>query len=105
MIQIEQGETINAVIPVENFETGQYLFFTTKKGIIKKTSLEDYGNIRKGGLIALTLREDDDLIGVKLTSGSESIIIGTKLGLSIHFPEDDVRPMGVRQWGKRHTNI
>jgi DNA gyrase subunit A len=94
LIQIEQGETINAVIPVENFESDQYLFFATKKGVIKKTPLNDYGNIRKGGLIAITLREDDDLIGVKLTDGNQAIVMGTKLGMSIHFPEKDVRSMG-----------
>jgi DNA gyrase subunit A len=94
LIQIEQGETINAVIPVENFESDQYLFFATNKGVIKKTPLNDYGNIRKGGLIAITLREDDDLIGVKLTDGNQAIVMGTKLGMSIHFPEKDVRSMG-----------
>jgi DNA gyrase subunit A len=94
LIQIEQGETINAVIPVESFEADQYLFFATKKGVIKKTPLNDYGNIRKGGLIAINLREDDDLIGVKLTDGNQAIVMGTKLGMSIHFPEKDVRSMG-----------
>ncbi|MEX2461545.1 MAG: DNA gyrase subunit A [Paenibacillaceae bacterium] len=94
LIQIEQGETINAVIPVESFESEQYLFFATKKGVIKKTPLNDYGNIRKGGLIAINLREDDDLIGVKLTDGNQAIVMGTKLGMSIHFPEKDVRSMG-----------
>lgn len=94
LIQIEQGETINAVIPVESFESEQFLFFATKKGVIKKTPLNDYGNIRKGGLIAINLREDDDLIGVKLTDGTKAIVMGTKLGMSIHFPEKDVRSMG-----------
>jgi DNA gyrase subunit A len=94
LIQIEQGETINAVIPVESFESEQYLFFATKKGVIKKTPLNEYGNIRKGGLIAINLREDDDLIGVKLTDGNRAIVMGTKLGMSIHFPEKDVRSMG-----------
>jgi DNA gyrase subunit A len=94
LIQIEQGETINAVIPVESFESEQFLFFATKKGVIKKTPLNDYGNIRKGGLIAINLREDDDLIGVKLTDGNQAIVMGTKLGMSIHFPEKDVRSMG-----------
>jgi DNA gyrase subunit A len=94
LIQIEQGETINAVIPVESFESDQFLFFATKKGVIKKTPLNDYGNIRKGGLIAINLREDDDLIGVKLTDGNQAIVMGTKLGMSIHFPERDVRSMG-----------
>ncbi|QGQ93434.1 DNA gyrase subunit A [Paenibacillus psychroresistens] len=94
LIQIEQGETINAVIPVESFDSEQFLFFATKKGVIKKTPLNEYGNIRKGGLIAINLREDDDLIGVKLTDGDRAIVMGTKLGMSIHFPEKDVRSMG-----------
>ncbi|MDB5055687.1 MAG: gyrA [Bacilli bacterium] len=105
LIQIEQGETINAVIPVESFESEQYLFFATKKGIIKKTPLNDYGNIRKGGLIAITLREDDDLIGVKLTDGNQAIVMGTKLGMSIHFPEHDVRSMGRSATGVRGIRI
>jgi len=94
LIQIEQGETINAVIPVEAFEPHQYLFFATRKGIVKKTPLDDYANIRKVGLIAISLREDDDLIGVKLTDGEREIIMATSQGMSIRFPEQDVRAMG-----------
>jgi DNA gyrase subunit A len=94
LIQIEQGETINAVIPVESFQPNQYLFFATRKGIVKKTPLEDYSNIRKVGLIAISLREDDDLIGVKLTDGDREIILATSKGMSIRFSEKDVRPMG-----------
>ncbi|SFJ90956.1 DNA gyrase subunit A [Paenibacillus sp. UNC496MF] len=94
LLQIEQGETVNAVIPVESFEPDRYLFFATKNGIVKKTPLDDYANIRKVGLIAINLREDDDLIGVKLTDGKQEIIMGTSQGMSIRFPEQDVRPMG-----------
>lgn len=94
LIQIEQGETINAVIPVEAFEPNRYLFFATRKGIVKKTPLDDYANIRKVGLIAISLREDDDLIGVKLTDGEREIIMATSQGMSIRFPEQDVRAMG-----------
>jgi DNA gyrase subunit A len=94
LIQIEQGETINAVIPVESFEPNRYLFFATRGGIVKKTPLDDYANIRKVGLIAILLREDDDLISVKLTDGNREIIMGTSQGMSIRFPEQDVRPMG-----------
>ncbi|HEY8528724.1 MAG TPA: DNA gyrase subunit A [Paenibacillaceae bacterium] len=93
LIQIDQDETINAVIPVASFDTDQYLFFATRKGIVKKTPLADYANIRKVGLIAITLREDDDLIAVRLTDGSREIIMGTARGMSIRFPESDVRPM------------
>lgn len=94
LIQIEQGETINAVIPVEAFEPNRYLFFATRKGIVKKTPLDDYANIRKVGLIAISLRDDDDLIGVKLTDGDREIIMATSQGMSIRFPEQDVRAMG-----------
>ncbi|MFC5450652.1 DNA gyrase subunit A [Paenibacillus aestuarii] len=105
LIQIEQGETINAVIPVESFETEQYLFFATKQGIVKKTPIDDYSNIRKGGLIAINLRDDDDLIGVKLTDGNQGIIMGTRLGMSIHFPEQDVRPMGRSATGVKGIHL
>ncbi|MBD0382267.1 DNA gyrase subunit A [Paenibacillus sedimenti] len=105
LIQIEQGETINAVIPVESFETEQYLFFATKQGIVKKTPIDDYSNIRKGGLIAINLRDDDDLIGVKLTDGNQGIIMGTKLGMSIHFPEQDVRSMGRSATGVKGIHL
>lgn len=94
LIQIEQGETIHAVIPVEKLDPDKYLFFATRQGIVKKTSLEDYSHIRKIGLIAISLREDDDLIGVKLTDGTKEIIMGTAQGMSIRFPEQDVRTMG-----------
>ena len=93
LIQIDQDETINAVISAASFDTDQYLFFATRKGIVKKTPLADYANIRKVGLIAITLREDDDLIAVRLTDGKRDIIMGTARGMSIRFPENDVRPM------------
>ncbi len=105
LIQIEQGETVNAVIPVESFESEQYLFFATKQGIVKKTPINDYSNIRKGGLIAINLREDDDLIGIKLTDGNQGIIMGTKQGISIHFPEQDVRPMGRTATGVKGIHL
>ncbi|MGG1518960.1 DNA gyrase subunit A [Paenibacillus oryzisoli] len=105
LIQIEQGETINAVIPVESFETEQYLFFATKQGVVKKTPIDDYSNIRKGGLIAINLREDDDLIGVKLTDGNQGIIMGTKNGMSIHFPEQEVRSMGRSATGVKGIQL
>ncbi|MDD9270862.1 DNA gyrase subunit A [Paenibacillus sp. GCM10023248] len=105
LIQIEQGETVNAVIPVESFETDQYLFFATKQGVVKKTPIDDYSNIRKGGLIAINLRDDDDLIGVKLTDGNQGIIMGTKLGMSIHFPEQDVRSMGRSATGVKGIQL
>jgi len=105
LIQIEQGEKINAVIPVESFDPDKYLFFATRMGIVKKTPLDDYANIRKVGLIAIHLREDDDLIGVKLTSGDEEIIMGTSQGMSIRFSEDDVRSMGRSATGVKGIHL
>lgn len=105
LIQIEQGETISAVIPVEEFDSDHFLFFATREGIVKKTPLEDYINIRKGGLIAINLREDDRLVGVKLTDGNQGIIMGTKEGMSIHFPEQDVRSMGRSATGVKGIQL
>ncbi|BBH23377.1 DNA gyrase subunit A [Paenibacillus baekrokdamisoli] len=104
LLQIEQGETINAVIPVESFEPDRFLFFATKQGVVKKTPLDDYSNIRKIGLIAINLREEDELIGVKLTDGNQEIIMGTSQGMSIRFPEQDVRPMGRSATGVKGIN-
>jgi len=105
LIQIEQGETINAVIPVESFEPNQFLFFATRNGIVKKTPLDDYANIRKVGLIAISLREDDDLIGVKLTDGNREIVMGTSQGMSIRFSEGDVRAMGRSATGVKGIQL
>ncbi|MEK3885368.1 DNA gyrase subunit A [Paenibacillus sp. PL2-23] len=105
LIQIEQGETVNAVIPVQAFDAEQYLFFATRQGVVKKTPLDDYANIRKVGLIAISLREDDDLIGVKLTDGNQEIIMGTAQGMSIRFPEQDVRSMGRSATGVKGIGL
>ncbi|WP_019639379.1 DNA gyrase subunit A [Paenibacillus fonticola] len=105
LIQIEQGETVNAVIPVEKFDEDKYLFFATRQGIVKKTPLEDYINIRKGGLIAVNLREDDTLIDVRLTDGEQELIMGTAQGMSIRFPESDVRSMGRAATGVKGITL
>lgn len=105
LIQIEQGESVNAVIPVEEFEDGKYLFFATRQGLVKKTPLDDYVNIRKGGLIAINLREDDTLIEVKLTDGEQEMVIGTANGMSIRFPESDVRSMGRSATGVKGITL
>lgn len=94
MLQIEQDEAISAVIPVEEFDDQWSLFFTTKHGISKRTTLSQFANIRKGGLFAINVREGDELIGVRLTDGTEDIVIGTKKGMAIRFHETDVRKMG-----------
>lgn len=105
LIQIEQDEMISAVIPVEDFGTDHYLFFATKRGIVKKTPIEDYVNIRKVGLIAITLRDNDELIGVKLTDGQQEIIMGTAQGMSIRFSEKDVRSMGRGATGVKGITV
>ncbi|WP_294159994.1 DNA gyrase subunit A [uncultured Selenomonas sp.] len=94
LLQLQAGETITAIIQVKEFNPDAFLFFATKKGIVKKTRLVEYQNLHKGGLNAINLDDDDDLIGVKFTSGSHDIILGTRWGISIAFSEDDVRPMG-----------
>ena len=94
LLQLESDENITAVIQVKGFKPGDYLFMATKKGIVKKTSLEEFQNLRKGGLIAVNLDEDDELIGVKFTNGHHDVILGTKWGMAIVFNEDDVRSMG-----------
>ncbi|MCQ4087746.1 DNA gyrase subunit A [Saccharibacillus sp. JS10] len=105
LIQIEQGESINAVIPVHEFKEDRFLFFSTRRGIVKKTPLTDYGNIRKGGLIAINLREDDELIGARLTDGEQEIIMGTASGLSIRFKESNVRSMGRSATGVKGISL
>jgi DNA gyrase subunit A len=94
LLQIEKGESINAVIPVKEFSKEHTLFFATRQGVVKRVQLSDYANIRKGGLIAIHLREDDELVGVRMTDGQKDIIMGTALGQSIRFSESDVRIMG-----------
>jgi DNA gyrase subunit A len=105
LLQIESGESINAVIPVKEFDDEHYLFFATKQGVVKRTRLSDYTNIRKGGLIAISLREDDELIGVRMTDGDKNIIMGTALGQSIRFSENDVRIMGRSATGVRGVTL
>ena len=99
LLPLSGGETITAVIPVEAFREDRYLFMATRKGIVKKTVLKEFDTARKGGLIALTLDEDDDLIGVKSTDGERQIVIGTRDGLAITFEEADVRVMGRQARG------
>ncbi|MET3683818.1 DNA gyrase subunit A [Alkalibacillus flavidus] len=105
VIEIEQDEWVNAVITVKEFVDDWYLFFTTKKGISKRTTLEQFANIRRGGLRAINLRDDDELISVRLTNGDKQIIIGTKDGLLIRFNEDDVRVMGRTATGVKGVTL
>ncbi|WP_026908481.1 DNA gyrase subunit A [Paucisalibacillus globulus] len=105
LLQIEKEEWINAVISVSEFSEDWNFFFTTKKGISKRTSLSQFANIRKGGLIALGLREDDELMSVRLTDGTKDIMIATKHGSLIRFPEEQVRLMGRTAAGVRGISL
>ncbi|MGD6842688.1 DNA gyrase subunit A [Bacillus infantis] len=105
LLGINKDEWVNAVIPVEEFVDEWFLFFTTKEGISKRSPLTSFGNIRNNGLIALNLREGDELISVRLTDGSKEIIIGTKNGQLIRFPETDVRSMGRTATGVKGISL
>ncbi len=94
LLQLDQGEKITAVIQVKGFDPDRYLFMATRKGIVKKTSLSEFSNLRRNGLNAINLDDDDDLMGVKFTDGESYLMLGTKLGKAIAFSEDDVRAMG-----------
>ncbi len=94
LIQLEPGERVNAVIPIQEFDAEHYLFMGTKQGVVKKTSLNEFDTNRKGGLIGINLDENDELIAVKLTDGSREVIMVTQKGQSIRFPETDVRSLG-----------
>lgn len=93
-LQLQPGEQISTVVPIRRFEVERYLIMATKKGIVKKTELTAYGNPRQAGIIAINLDEDDELIRVGVTSGDQEIFLGTRNGLSIRFPETEVRSIG-----------
>lgn len=105
ILQLMPGEKITAVIPVEEYREGAYLVMATKNGLIKKTPLSDYMNVRKIGLAAITLREEDELIEVKFTDGDQEIILATKYGQCIRFKEADVRSTGRTSMGVRGINL
>ena len=94
LLSLDPGEKVSAVIPIQNFAEGKYLLMGTKKGLIKKTALAEYDSTRKTGLLSITLKEDDELISVKLTDGQDNVVLVTRKGLCITFGEKDVRPIG-----------
>ena len=94
LLSLEGGEKITAVIPIKEFNENQFLLMATKQGLIKKTPLIEYNSGKKTGLIAITLKEDDELIDVRLSDGNNNIVMVTKKGMSITFSEKDVRPVG-----------
>ncbi len=105
LLPMTGDEKITAVIPLKEFSATRYLLMATKKGIVKKTEAVEFDTARKGGLIAIILDDDDELIGVKLTNGEQQIIIGTMSGQAIHFSEKDVRSMGRSSRGVRGIQL
>lgn len=105
ILQLSPGEKISAMIPIKEYEEDKNLFMVTKKGIVKKTSVMEYNNVRKNGLIAINLREDDELIEVKTTSKETEIFLVTKFGMCIRFKETDVRPTGRASMGVIGMNL
>jgi DNA gyrase subunit A len=104
-LPLEGKERVTAVIPIREFSNKRYLFMGTEKGIVKKTELMEFNTARKTGLIAISLDEDDDLISVKLTNGEHHVLMGTRDGLAIYFPETDVRHMGRTARGVRGIRL
>ena len=105
LLSLQSQEKITAVIPINDFKKGNFLFMATKKGIVKKTPIEDYCNVRKTGLAAIVLRDDDELIEVKFTDSKKDIILVTKFGQCIRFHETDVRQTGRVSMGVRGINL
>lgn len=105
ILEIEKDEWINTVIPVPEFDEEKYLFFTTKYGISKRTSLSQFANIRRNGIIALSLRDEDELISVQLTDGTKDIMIATRNGYLIRFDEQQIRSMGRAAAGVKGISL
>jgi len=106
LLQLDAGEKVKALLPVpEEKVAGHYLIMATKNGVIKRTELSEFTNLRKSGLIALVLREDDELIGVALTDGSYEVLLGTRDGMAIRFPETDMRPIGRAAMGVKSIEL
>ena len=106
LLQLEGGEKVTAMLPLRHDdERERFLVMATKGGMIKRTSLNEFTNLRKSGLIALVLKEDDDLIGVALTHGDTEVLLGTRNGMAIRFPETDMRPIGRAAMGVRSIDL
>ena len=105
ILQLNPGEKINAIIPIKDYEENQNLFMVTKKGIVKKTSIVEYSHVRKNGLAAINLRDDDELIEVKITTKDTEIFLVTKYGMCIRFKETDVRATGRTSMGVIGMNL
>ncbi len=105
LLNVDKDEKVTAMIRVPSYEEDAYFIFTTKTGVTKRTSLSNFANIRTNGLIAISLREDDELISVRLTDGTKEIIIGTHQGMLVRFKEQDIRAMGRNAAGVRGIRL
>ncbi|MDH5571692.1 MAG: DNA gyrase subunit A, partial [Gammaproteobacteria bacterium] len=105
LLPLEEGERINAILPIREYDENHYLFFATASGTVKKTPLLDFSRPRASGIIAIELRDDDQLIGVELTDGVQDVLLSSSSGKSIRFNEQDVRPMGRSAVGVRGIKL
>lgn len=105
LLNVDKDEKVTAMIRVPSYDEDAYFIFTTKTGVTKRTSLENFANIRTNGLIAISLREDDELISVRLTDGKKEVVIGTHLGMLVRFKEEDIRAMGRNAAGVRGIRL
>ncbi|HEY5090661.1 MAG TPA: DNA gyrase subunit A [Polyangia bacterium] len=105
LIPLQEGERVVALLPVREFSEGAFVVMATRRGYIKKTSLDAFGNVRSSGIIALTIPEDDDLVSVRITEGAADLLIGTRNGWAIRFREENVRPMGRSARGVRGIRL
>jgi DNA gyrase subunit A len=105
LIPIEQGERVSSVVPVRDFVEGYYMFMATKKGIVKKTSLTEYANVRKNGVFAIALEEGDELIGARITQNHEEVLLISERGMCIKFDQDTIRPLGRVTHGVRGMRL
>ncbi|HIT67379.1 MAG TPA: DNA gyrase subunit A [Candidatus Merdisoma merdipullorum] len=105
LLSLQPGEKITAVIPIRDYSEGKYLFMATRNGLVKKTSIQEYANVKKTGLLAINLRENDELIEVKYTDNDQDVFLITKYGMCIRFHETDVRPTGRVSMGVIGMNL
>ncbi|NCP08757.1 MAG: DNA gyrase subunit A [Deltaproteobacteria bacterium CG_4_10_14_3_um_filter_51_14] len=105
LLDLQTDEKVATILSVRSFEEGSYLIMATKNGVVKKTPLVSYSRPRSAGLAAITIREEDELIGTRVTNGSQNIFLTTKNGMSIRFPEEDVRPTGRGAMGIRGIRL
>jgi DNA gyrase subunit A len=105
LLTLPPGESVTAVFPISDFEGDNYLVMVTRQGVIKKTKLEEFANVRRNGLNAIGLDENDELLGVDLSNGTRDIILATHDGMAVHFNETDVRPMGRNARGVKAITL